>query len=144
MWGTKSSYLFHMSPERTFLWGYFGKFWSPNEDPLVEGFWKVFGLKPQLWWCRHIKWQRKYVVLTDFIVIQSGIFIFGCSCAVGWLNKLTFFLLNVLHVVIKNEKEYLVIYCGIMATTTHAQPITRSNIFVWTISSKTPNSGRNA
>ena len=40
------------------------------------------------------------------------------------------FLLDVLHVVIKTEKEYLVIYCGIMATTTHVQPITRSNIFV--------------
>ena len=41
-----------------------------------------------------------------------------------------FFLLNVLHVVIKTEKEYLVIYCGIMATTTHAQPITRSDNYL--------------
>ena len=66
-------------------------------------------------------------MLTDFIVIQSGIFIFGCSCTVGWLSKLHFTAkcfqakqefspfgegksghrLNVLHVVIKLKKNML-------------------------------------
>ena len=68
-------------------------------------------------------------MLTDFIVIQSRIFIFGCSCTVHWLNKLHF-PAKCFACGNKTEKEYVAIYCGIMATTTHVQPITRSDNYL--------------